>query len=662
MRPSLARGSAQVLRNLAKARASREKYQQLSLEKSDQPANPNLGNHAVVLPRFLGINPMESARKRLEELLDTPGARYEQVWETYLALRQIINLNRSAPIPRETLQKVLRKCTPDWNSTRKYCSHQANRQTIWQRLENPLPFGNRLFEIITHMKEANQVPQKEDFDYMLRYMWAGGHVYGSAAILERMEKEGITPSPSSYKYALQTSVFLLELDIPYSARGTVRETANKFAVDILQRMKAEEKEITPPIMELALRVFRVNGNVEAAEALLRENYAFDIRRPDRMPEEFERRLKEADKSGLPLPQLMPMTTSILTSMVHLYGSLGDIPKMITIFEVLTNPYPLPSNLPSPTSDWWDSEDEYDVPQPVNQRPLPNRSDYVWEPARASPNNATFAYMLRHLAWAGQRMLCEHYMLLAEEYDKAEALRLQTMLDSEIQRYQPSQTQPLVGNENEQPTADDLTAPRFLITPLMFMPVFAYANHQRITELMRWMKYHLAELVKRRESELAFLKSALDALPAGQASTRGLPLNHDTQPYSDFIGIVPRTAQRSPLNLQVHISLVEASLQSFRAMFEKTNEAVARITQRTKERLTRRVWNNKDIYLRDVDARVLVSREEWVEKVRWRQWTKSLPGASLMLEAPSTHGVPPRWMDERLAARAESKKQIDTGDN
>lgn len=387
----------------------------------------------------------------------------------------------------------------------------------WQKLQSPLPYENRLQTILRHMKEADQTPTVDDFNYIIKQMSAVGHVRGTSDVLQEMDSiNGVEPSKITLRHVLQTCVYLIESPFPVEVKNLAVKASTELALDIVSRMQRMKMDMDEPVIELLLRIFKEDRNFEACEQILRTVCAFDIRRPDRMPEEFEARLKEADKLGQSLPVSLRLTTSMFTTLISLYGSAGEIPRMITLFEVLTNPYPLPSNLPSPSSDWWDDDiDEYDVASPVIQTPLKHRPEYVWEPQKASPNSATFALLIRNLAWAGQRMLCEHYMLLAEEFDKKEANHLRDQISQEIARHRSVSPKESLNRDRQQEIASQtgfIASPRFLITPFMFMPVFAYANRQRILELMRWMRYHLRGIIGRRQMELSFFKKSFEELP------------------------------------------------------------------------------------------------------------------------------------------------------
>lgn len=517
MRQSLVcQTSTRVLRNLAKARVRRKLLPRPVVENAEDGEVEMVNDVTTVsLPRTLSAHFRDNSQKLLEGMLSTPGTTYQSIWESYLTLREATKREGGAPLPLELFQAVLRRCMPAWITLRTAAMKPTTEHGELQRLRSPLPYENRLQIILRDMKGAKHTPTIDDFNHIIKQMSAVGHVQGAMAVLKEIDAtKGITPTAATYTLVLKTCVFLIESNFPQQVRSLVVKASTEVATDIIERMQSAGTGMSAPTLESILRIFKEDGNIEACEQVLRSLCAFDVRRPDRMPEEFETRLKEADRSGEPLPVPLPVTTSMFTTMMNLYGSRGDLPRMITMFEVLTNPYPLPSNLPSPSSDWWDDDAEYDVANPVIQTPLKHRPEYVWAPQKSSPNSATFAAVLRNLAWAGQRMLCEHYILLAEEYDKQEAKRLRTQLSNEAQLYRSLFPQNADSTTISSPDLKRIVipAPRFLITPLMFMPVFAYANRQRILELIRWMRYHLRGIIRRREKELTHFKNFAAALP------------------------------------------------------------------------------------------------------------------------------------------------------
>jgi hypothetical protein len=94
------------------------------------------------------------------------------------------------------------------------------------------------------------------------------------------------------------------------------------------------------------------------------------------------------------------------------------------------------------------------------------------------------------------------------------------------------------------------------------------------------------------------------------------------------------------------------------MLRRADEVVARLSQRTVERMTRRVWKHQDVFLSDVGQRTMIGREEWSARIKWRDWDGPVTGEVLGQRSTSnTEGeapAPSRWMDSRLKAKIKAK--------
>jgi hypothetical protein len=86
--------------------------------------------------------------------------------------------------------------------------------------------------------------------------------------------------------------------------------------------------------------------------------------------------------------------------------------------------------------------------------------------------------------------------------------------------------------------------------------------------------------------------------------------------------LPRT-----FNIDTHISYLQRDIQQLERLDSVVEATLGRTVHRIKERLGRRVWSGKDVWFRDEQARVPVSKEAWREAVNFvaPQKTKFLRG-------------------------------------
>ena len=132
---------------------------------------------------------------------------------------------------------------------------------------------------------------------------------------------------------------------------------------------------------------------------------------------------------------------------------------------------------------------------------------------------------------------------------------------------------------------------------------------------------------------------------------------------------PETPNFQRFRVATHKVLLQEAIEKLTGMLDRIDECVARLSQRTKERLTRRVLDAKDIYLRDLDRRIFIAPEEWAKIVNYRPWpgrvtgppkTKSVMRREEKYGDRSTWaqreqvfkaGSTPQWLHEKLVTRS-----------
>lgn len=558
--------------------------------------------------------------------------------------------------------------------------------------------------ILQDIREIGHTPRLSDYHWVLSQLAAAGHATAAEAVLREMIALARLPTADTYSLVLRACIRRLESRIPYSAVEEEAATASRIAREVVEAMGEQGIEINSKHVSLLLRVFKSSLHIEGFELLLRTVFSFDIKRPDRMAKEFEDRLKAADQNNQPLPVPLKINRDILTTMMYVWGEAREFSKMISAFEVLTNPYPMPSDLPPPSSSWWDDVFGSDVPMPVVTTPLSHRPEYKWYPPTTPAAQAAVNKIIQVLAWNDERTLCQHYVKMAIELDEAEAgqlrktltkaltavkLQSQTLQDTDRPPSNvssdhpqgsplPPSDSPPFPLDNEQPSA------RFMVTMETLLPAWGMANHKKALEMFRWMRYHTMGLIRRKRKELQWFMERQDKLVQLEepVSSMGDSVGADTpsrQPmHPDLIPEVPSTGDSETLKPQshhrfhvmTHIALLQEAIEKLTGMMERIDEGVARLSQRTKERLTRRVLDVKDIYIRDLDERVFIVPEEWAKIVNYGPWSGNITGppktkrdmrreekygdrstwAQSKRVQHSKGEVTPQWLHEKLVTR------------
>jgi hypothetical protein len=471
-------------------------------------------------------NEAHTAYSRLASLVKIPNVEPDILWAAYEDFHRLLPSAPHEPGVVHTLRYALRLCVPDWRSVRRQTDGRIPTTQRWARLKSPHPFEYRLRTILQDIRGLCDIPGLSDYHWVLSQLAAAGHATAAESVLREMMGLAKLPTAETYTLVLRACVRRLESRVPYSAVEEEAATASRIARDVVEAMGEQEIEINIKHVALLLRIFKASLHIEGFELLLRTVFAFDIKRPDRMAKEFEDRLKAADKNGQPLPVPLKINRGILTTMVHMWGVAGEFSKMISAFESLTNPYPMPSDLPPPSSSWWDDVFGSDVPMPVITTPLSHHPEYKWYPQTSPAAQAAVTKLIQFLAWNGKRTLCQHYVKLAIELDKAEAKQLREGLEGALAIVKPQSqilqdTDRVLSNDSSNhsqgsPLSSSSGSPllpshhnehpdsRFMVTMETLLPAWGIANHKKALEMFRWMRYQTIGLINRKRRQLQWL--------------------------------------------------------------------------------------------------------------------------------------------------------------
>ncbi|KAH6915153.1 hypothetical protein BKA70DRAFT_1141543 [Coprinopsis sp. MPI-PUGE-AT-0042] len=541
-----------------------------------------------------------------------------RVWGNYVTLLESAGYQR---LPLELHQEVLRKCTPHFQKLRQGIN---KRMAAGNMPISPHLHENRFLTVIRNIRAAGQVPDLEDYNFILSQFAATGHYQGSRSVYEEILQIGHIPTAKTIGLCYQSIAHRFTLPLNEGQRAEVVADMREFFSKLMADTEEHKIPLTSANMDLSLRILKESLDLEGLESLLRTSYGVDLSYPDRLPLDI---IEQANVTDSRFP--LPFSLSALNTTLEILGRLGNISKMVQTFEVLTQPLPRAQDHFFSSFD----EDEDDAGAFSTSKP-------ALTPSYVTPNTTTYTILLRHLSKANHATLVRHYVLesisLAQEVDMK--------LRRELQR---------------RPSRIDLSkieSPHFAITKSIIMPVLGYTNRRKNLSLMKWLSRKLPKIVKRKESDLEFYTAARERLRAYQelkaykarqeraeadATTKSssTPTQGSLEPSASPVHPpepldidvsstnLPKPTIRKPLNLSQHIRIIEQDFRELRSLAEYLDDLVGRTEQRVKERMGRRVWAGKNVFLVGQKERKVVSRDEWAKNVKFRPRRGTLVGQS-----------------------------------
>ncbi|KJA24670.1 hypothetical protein HYPSUDRAFT_38756 [Hypholoma sublateritium FD-334 SS-4] len=525
---------------------------------------------------------LQQPRRRLSTVADTPHDRRvrslvrnldatqpARVWDSYT---DIINASGAAALPVELHQHVLRQCSPP---------KDVHRQSIRQRIaagtfSEPFHVHEARFKLVIHNIAAmGEAPQPADYDFIMDHLAAVGYYQGVLALYNHMVATHCTPTARTFNACFRAIAFRFTLPVVPALRADLVAYTTARLHQLMADHARLQLTLSAANMDLILRILKETLDRPSFDLLLRTSYGIDLANPDRLALEYA-------APGAPAP--LPFTTAALNTTLDLLGRMGDIPRLVVAFEVLTQP------LPQADAHFFNSfdEDEDDLGgAPTSaKRALPS----------AQPNTTTYALLLRHIGRAGLPALARHYALVALRADRAAAWTTRHMVRHRLARRGP-------GN------LSDVPAPRAALARSVLLPVLGCANRAGDTALLAWLAGKLPGALRAQRSDLAFYEDAVARLRAA-----------GRLPPDDSAPLPPSPTQSPtdrPLDPRLHARILTRNIAELTAFSSRVAFVLARAQQRLRERLGRRVWRDQDVYLRSAGARVVLSRDDWRAIVRFR---------------------------------------------
>lgn len=515
----------------------------------------------------------------LMDVLSREIRSHSRVWSCYVNLMSYSEYDN---LPLEIHQAVLRRCVPSPAALRTWT---AIRMQAGQALRAPHLYEARLKTVMRNIRAAGAEATLQDYHVVLEQFAAVGHYTGAMQVfIELTHVCKLKPTPKTFGLCFKAIAHRLSLPMYRVQRADIVADTSKLCRKLLKEMSARDISFTSFNLDLVIRILKEVLDQEGFSQLMKLGYGIDLDYPDH---------PQLQGSSV----LSPFSTSALNTTLDMLGRLGNVAKLVQTFEVLTQP--LPPQASQHYSREFDDEDDFGVANPASTEPH-------WAP-HAQPNTTSYNILLKHISRAGHASFARHYLF--------QAMRL----DRQVDRHLRSQ---LYHNPHATP------APHFGINRGTIIPVFGEANRDKNMELMRWVGWVARMTIRRKKNDIAFYDELRESLSAPAPLSEPTSTSRNTPPPDISTALdVDLDAPSTPLNsftpdklfdINLHLSILQKNLGELVSWYENHYEvALSRVTQRVKERLGRRVWAGKNIYLLSENARITLPRKAWTRIVNFK---------------------------------------------
>lgn len=521
-----------------------------------------------------------------------------RVWTSYTNL---LHFSGFHALPIEVHQQVLQKCSPPVQQLR---VASARRIIAGNIPRIPHIHESKFQAIIRNIRASGHIPALDDYHTILSQFAAVGNYPGSIEVYQEAKSVGHSPTAKTVGLVLQAMAHRLTLPITKRTRQQVIDETRKIYNDLLADIREHNIPLVPANMDLSLRILKENMDLEAFEALMRWAYGIDLSYPDRVPLELLEKLRsppiDGEDSAGQVP--MPFSTSALNTTIDFLGSLGNVSKMTQAFEVLTQP--LPRGQDHFFSTFEDDEDDVGA--------VLDKSRLSFTPPHAEPNTTTYSMLIRYASRAGNQTLARHYL--------NEAFWLNHKI--------------VIGLRHGSWLKPDslILRPKFAVNRDMLLSVLGVGNTKRSGELMRWLSKKLPRVIRKKKADLDYHISRRSYLarkfpeltqappsPSRTARSNKSYPRERSNPIFDLDFDTATAPQRSlkPFDSELHIRVLEKDLHDLENFSQRLEGVLSRTTQRIKERLGRRVWQEKNIWVSTARGRTFLSKQQWRMSVNFK---------------------------------------------
>ncbi|KAJ7699891.1 hypothetical protein B0H17DRAFT_925883 [Mycena rosella] len=547
------------------------------------------------------------------------GGNPTRVWANYTNLLTFLGYER---LPLKIHQQVLRKCTP---SSRLLRASATRRLFVGNVPRTPHVYEGRFQAVVRNIRISGGQPTLDDYNFILEQFAAVGHHFGVMQVYSEMLSVGLVPRTKTFGLCLQAIAHRLTLPVTPTEKARRLAVTRRMVSDLVNAMKSFNIPFTSVNLDLTMRILKETTDMESFETLMKWGYGIDLANPDCPPLEHLASSSATADTQPPVkgPPPQPFSTAALNMTLDTLGRLKNIPRLVQAFEVLTTP------LPRRATSSYDEDDDDDFGEPT--------SASTFMPPSAPPNTTTYNILLRHLSQAGHAVFARHYLIQAMELDR------QVMLE-------------LKHNLGKMPL-QEVPAPHFAINRGTLLSVFGESNRDKNVGLMRWLHSKFTRILRKKRGELKFFADIRDsrrrkkkwpyenpsteARPALLSSPMKSAIRPAPLPREQVVATTIMQRWRAPKNvgavfdldledegtptptpsktfdLDLHIRVLERDISEIEVLYAYVQKILGRTIQSVKERLGRRVFRGKDIYLLTEGERRRVSRERWEEIARFK---------------------------------------------
>lgn len=536
---------------------------------------------------------------------ETPDS--SEVWACYVDCTNNLDYH---DIPLEIHQKVLRRCVPDPSVLRPTAA-SGMRGDAPPRA--PYVYEARLKTVIRNIRLVGETPTLEDYHYILTQFAAVGHYTGSIQVYNELKHvHKLQPTDHTVALCLRSIAHRLSLPMYKTQRQRIVADAMGSCRKLLEDFKCLDVPLTSVVLDLTIRILKETADEGVFSQIMKMGYGIDL-------DNLDSSITPSDGQTI-----LPFSTAALNTTLDMLGRFGNTSRLVQAFEVLTQP--LPPQASRLYSMDFDDEDDFGVVNPASTPP--HHSPH------APPNTTTYNILLRHLSRAGHTTFARHYLLQASRLDRTADRTLRAQL-----YYKP----------------EDVVPVQLAINREMILSLLGLANRSRDLTLMRFVGVITRRAYKRKTQDIHYYtqleerhlhsstpsrplpspilpSSSLDRSPSDAHSCPSLSPSEcppESSDDSSSSNEPPTLSKR--FNLSTHLAVLRKDLNAISAFYvDEYLPAHARLNQRIKERLSRRVRNDKDVFLSTEGRRTKVLPESWTEIVNYkteRGVGTNVPGAA-----------------------------------